>query len=295
MKRALFLTTWTPNNEIFWRSLECVGWEVIPHRYDDRPHGRHWELVDFANQVKPDAIAYVGALESHGISNPIPEPEVLKKLRDTAPMIMLCGDACIPEWQPELAVYQTVGSFDVYVSMDGSPSEQPNVIAKLTPIDARPYKPLPWAERDIFLGSNSGPGKGGEAGAVTDLLGTTIPGYTQSSDDMAAFLCRCKVVPNAPESGHQGYDHVKGRVVEAGMAGACLLERTTPATARWFTPGVEYVEYAQMSEARNRLEWIRNNDAEAQQIAQRFHGRVVREHHPEVFWRDVMGRVGITW
>lgn len=290
MKNALFLTTHTVNNEVFWKSLQCVGWNVTPHRYDDRPRDRHIELIGTARDLSPDVIAYVGALETHGVSNPIPSHDVLRKLRDVAPTVILVGDAAIPEWQPQIADFQQHECFDVYVGIDGHGPQ--GLMAKLTPIDVRPYHPRAWEERDVFVGSNKGPGEGGERGAVIDVVHAAMPG-TVSSDDMAAFLCRCKVVPNGPASGHPGYDHVKGRVVEAGFAGACLLERRNAVTSQWFKPGLDYVEYEHVGDAPARLDWIRNHDDEARQIAASLNKQMHMYHHPRIFWRDVLERVGI--
>jgi hypothetical protein len=294
-KRALFLTTWTPNNEVFWKSLQCIGWDVEPHRYDIPE--RHSEVPEYVKQASPDIVVYVGAVGTHA-QGVLPSP-ILKSLRDTAPTILLCGDAADAGWWPLMTEYRSMECFDVNVSIDGS--AHPGFIDKLTPIDVRPYKPRSWGQRDIFIGANRGIGDGGERGHIVRHLNATMPvdigsaptPGTATSDDMASFLCRCKVVPNGPRTGSSNADHVKGRVVETGFGGACLLERANPATSRWFVPGVDYVSYNGDADAISQVQWIKDHDDEAMRIAERLNEKVIRDHHPKVFWTDILGKIGI--
>jgi hypothetical protein len=287
--KALFFTTYTPNNEVFWKSLECTGVEVIPQRYDDRPYERHAEFIDIARNVAPDFIVCVGALDwGPGISNPIPKHPILCRLRDIAPSVLLCGDVADSAWWGTLDEYASHGCFDLVVGMDGCARD--GVIPKLTPVDARAYRPLPWNERPIQIGCNGG--QGGERGQMIGMLNAVTPGIVPA-EAMAAFMCRCKAIVNAPRNGTGNDDHVKGRVVETGFAGACLLERRNAATARWFTPGVDYVEYGSPEDGFHKLQWIINNDAAAAQIAQNLLTKMQAEHHPSIFWGDVIKRLGL--
>jgi hypothetical protein len=92
---------------------------------------------------------------------------------------------------------------------------------------------------------------------------------------MCDYYARCQIIANHAQTGGGGQQHVKGRVVEAGWAGACLLENPGSPTSRWFDPGVDYMEYG-----------AENIDVEA--MAARFHERVVIEHHPSVFWHKAL-------
>lgn len=281
--KALFLHTHTPNCEIMWRSLESIGWDVTPQRYDDRPYERHGELIAQAKVLHPDLIVYLGAIdEGPERSRPVPGTDILCRLRDVAPSVLLCGDASDSAWHSTLDTYQREGCFSVYVSIDGTDRE--GFLTKLTPVDPRVYVPILWRNRSFNVGF-TGHGGGERAGAI-GATGAVSPGIV-SHEEMARFLCDCRVVVNVPINGTGNADHVKGRVVEAGFAKALLLERRNAATARWFTAGVEYLEYENPDDARAKLDWIRSYDDEAQEIAKCLHARVVREHHPAVFWRDV--------
>src|SRR5258706_7134189 len=278
--RALFFTTYTSNNEVFRKSLECTGVEVHPQRYEDRPYERHGEYIDLARQVAPDFIVCVGALDwGPGVSNPIPKPDVLRRFRDVAPTILLCGDTADSAWWSTLDSYATSECFNVIVSMDGAEYKD-LVYPKLTPVDIRDYKPLPWGERPHLIGCNGGPG--GERGHMIQVLNAATPGGVVTAPEMARFICGCKVIVNGPRNGTGNADHVKGRVVEAGFGGACLLERMNAATARWFEPGFYYVEYNDPEDGARKLEWIRTHDEEARLIAASLHYKVMKEHHPKV-------------
>jgi Glycosyl transferases group 1 len=284
-RHALFLTTGTPNNEIFWRSLECVnGWKVTPHCYDGLPYERHHELIEFAKELDPDVIIKVGALDP---IHRVPNPDTLSHIKDVAPFVLLCGDVSDKSWWPVLDLYKVEGCFHLIVGMDGH--EYPGVISKLTPVDMRPYMQKPWEERSVFIGCNGGSGWQNE---IKQRLGAVTPGVVPFNV-MASFMCDCKVIVNEPKNGSGNCDHVKGRVIETGFAGACLLERKNDATARWFRPGIEYVEYADIADGVAKLQWLREHEDEAREIARCLHLRVNAEHHPIVFWGDVLARVGV--
>ena len=267
-----------------WRSLESTGWDVVAQRYDDRPYERHEELIAQAKHLNPDAIVYLGALdEGPDRFRPVPSPAILRRLRDVAPSIFLCGDASDSAWWATLDVYCAEECFSRYVSIDGT--ERDGFTTKLTPVDPRPYAPKPWDERTVpvgYTGSN-----GGERAGPLGATGAASPGIV-SHEEMARWLCNCKVVVNSPLNGTGNADHVKGRVVEAGFAGACLLERRNGATARWFTPGVDYIEYENPDDAREKAHWLLSNPGPAKTIAGQFQERVFAEHNAFTFWGDLL-------
>jgi hypothetical protein len=280
--KALFLHTRTPNCEVMWRSLEAVGWDVTPRRYDE--HDRYMDLVTQAESLRPELIVYLGSVVGF-----VPGTDVLRRLRDVAPSVLLCGDASDNAWHPTLDAYRREDCFSVYVSIDGT--EREGFLTKLTPVDPRPYAPRPWVERTVpvgYTGSDIG-----ERTGVIAATGAASPGLV-GHDEMARFLCDCRVVVNAPINGTGNADHVKGRVLEAGFSQSLLLERRNGATARWFTPGTEYLEYENPDDARAKLDWARSYDDEAQEIAAALHRRVTAEHHPAVFWRDVLHAGGVN-
>lgn len=294
--KVLALITWTPNCEPFWRSLEALGHEVLAVQYDDRPHDRHGELVDLARDYCPGLIVFVGAYEpSHG--QPVPRPDVLRALREVAPSVLLCGDAADHPWWPVLEEYHRERCFTVIVGMDGQPESPiknfPEGITLLTPTDHRLFNPLPWEQRTIRFGMIGGAGH--RDVQIQNLVAKGLdfrpgPGgrfYGQ----FAHLMCQTKLTINNARTGTGEHMQVKGRVVEAGMAGCCLLEMRGSPTSLWFEPGVDYLEYGDVDEAARVAE--NTPDEVLREIAARFRYRTLSEHHPGVFWGKVFGKVGI--
>lgn len=281
-------------------SLLAIGHEVVAIRYDDRPHEQQHEIVSHARNYAPDVIVYIGAIEEmHGI--PVLEIGILKQLRDIAKTIHICGDASHKPWWPLLESYEVHGCFDVQVSIDGN-FETPlakfkSGIVKLTPIDPSLFSPKPWHERSELIAFAGNCGNPNEERAIwiSQLIATTGMSWVHDSNrtwiDLYASLGNCKVSINfAKSNGTGNMFHVKGRVVETGFAGACLLERKNPHTAHWFDPNVDYFEYENLSDAVQKIEWAKENTSLLETMARKFHDRVVTEHHPSIFWKGVFER-----
>jgi spore maturation protein CgeB len=92
-----------------------------------------------------------------------------------------------------------------------------------------------------------------------------------------------------PWSGVSEVGQVKGRVLEAGWAGACLLEHADSPTRNWFTPGVDYAVYRDRNEALMAVHQLLYSDrgVTAQRMADNLARRVRAEHSAEIFWGRV--------
>lgn len=295
--RALALVTHTPDCENKWQSFECLGNEVTVERYDDRPHDRHGELVELAKRLRPDVIIYIGAIEKYHL-HPVPRPDVLKRLRDVAPMVHICGDASDVPWWEWLDLYEREGCFSVQVSIDGSPATPVAQygLVLLTPVDVRAFRPKLWNDRSIKCSTVGGKGHTRRADLINALQSAgqlTLVGTGNSYAQMGAAMCDSKFTFNAPFNGTGTGMHVKGRVVEAGFARSCLLELRGSPTQRWFTPGADYVEYDNADEACFYLEQLEANSVHYMKIASSLHARCHREHHPAVFWKRVLHCAGV--
>lgn len=299
--KALCLTTGTRNCETLWRSFECLGHECHPHRYDDRPHDRHNELVDLALSLRPDVIIYIGAIEQSAHCKPVPTVETLLRLRDCAPSIHLCGDASDRPWWSWLTTYNERECFSVQVNMDGNSdtpiSQFTNGLVLLSPMDVRPFHPKPWNDRGTKLGLVGGQGHTQRQQLILGLQQRGVLTFSDSSAErsyasMAELMCDTKITLNSPFNGTGDRMHVKGRVIEAGLAGCCLLEGYDSPTSRWFNPGQEYFEYQSLEHA---IQIVNDtSDDHLCVVAQRFHSRVMTEHHPKTFWNKVLAKAGVS-
>jgi hypothetical protein len=296
--KALCLVTITCNCEILARSVEAAGHECLVELYTNGENDRHLQLVEIAKAWKPDFISYIGAIS--GGTLPVPSPDILCALNAVAPMIHLCGDACDSSWWDWLHEYDRRQCFTVQVSMDGSPDNPilgfKNGISLLSPVDCRPFFPRPWSERSIRLGLVGGYGHSLRANTISALLDQGLLSFTVTHQDrsyaeMARIMCDTRVTLNNADNGTGNRRHVKGRVIEAGFAGSCLLETRGSPTADWFAPGYEFLEYDDANEVMQILN--DRSDDDLRSIAGRFHARMVREHHPRVFWDKVLHKAGL--
>lgn len=293
--RVLALITYT-DCENKYRSLQSIGHEVFTQQYDNRPHSQHHELVDTAKSWKPDFILFIGAIEQyHG--RPVPQPDILRALNNVAPMVHMCDDAGDPPWWPMLEIYDREKCFSVQVNIDGA-LDTPiahfaNGMTLLTPIDWRPFQPKPWNERKVRMSMVGGLGHSERKAMTEALMKKEILSFYEgpigrSYDEMAAIMCDSKITYNYGITGSTKSMHVKGRVVEAGFAGSVLLEKRGSPVDKWFVPGEDFLWFETPDEAA----WILENtdDLQLEQMARRFQGEVLENHHPAKFWERVLLR-----
>lgn len=307
--KALVLKTHSSHCDIWWQSLQGLGWDVTVSQYDlglrhsgpDRhlhlPAEREAGLVNLLSLVDYDAIIYIGGTER------CPSFKTLRKLRNWAPIIHICGDASDEPWWPFIEQYHQEKCFSVQVSLDGS-FEGPIArygLVLLQPVDpARCPPPKPWSERSIhcsFVGNTT----------VQDTPRSRLLQEMQSRGAVKLFgpysadphrkmmevMCDSKITFNVAYNGPGTNKFgVKGRVTECGVAGSALLEQKGSPAEYWFEPARDYVYYSSTNEAQDFLMtdpsflgWSRK--------AERLRAKVLSEHNPTVFWQKVLFRAGV--
>jgi hypothetical protein len=269
---------------------------------------------------KPDAIVYISAWQE----DYVPLNETLGELNSIAPLIhFLCDGADFP-WWPQLKEFERRGTFSLTVNIDGShywpggkdwpdvgvTAREPdgsetllpkisNAMTLLTPVDVSkfPHTGVAYTERPYAIGY--GGNNGGHMRSVIVQRMQRVPGFAFKQRDVnpetyqgyADFLSHCRVSVNVPFTGTGLHRHVKGRVLETGFAGACLLEWENEATRAWFSPRNEFFEYNTIDGCADIAEWLSNHPRIAEETARALNERVVRDHHPCVFWSKVLGAV----
>ena len=115
----------------------------------------------------------------------------------------------------------------------------------------------------------------------------------------ANFYMSCQVVVDCALSagGHSGKGPyirtLKTRVIEVGLAGACLLELRGCALNRWAIEDVDYATYETPEEATDVYATLRANPSKIYDMALRLN-KVVREKmNPQIFWKEVFGKAGL--
>ncbi len=218
------------------------------------------ELLTEAKKFKPDMIVYISAWEGDFV----PTNETLGELNSIAPLVHMLFDGADPPWWSQLKTFEEANVFSLTVNIDGShvwpgghewPKDQPgktkNALTLLTPLDRRLFYPvmIPLSQRPYSIGYAGNAGGWLRSHLVEQLQKrvTTPPFIYRPRDDhpqsyqmFTQFIGHLKAIVSIPFTGSEATTHVKGRVLEAGMAGCGLLEWKNPATASWFTPRYEY-------------------------------------------------------
>lgn len=263
-------------------------------------------VKEAALAAKPDVIVYIGACAGN-----IPSTSLWCELRETvAPTVHLVSDAADEPWWFLLQEYDAQGAFTVLCTMDGNP-DWPNSkkhITGLTPVPLAYYpEPIPHADRKMVFGfagncGNHHVNKDGtktgrmwmvepmrQFGLQTRQRGTDKDGY-DGYKDAAEFNRQSRITVNFPRTGSYERFHVKGRVIEAGMAGCLLLEQKGSPTPLWFTPGTDYLEWQTADEVRWMVEHYAKHPEESQAIGWNLRAKVMAQHTPAHFWQRIFDK-----
>lgn len=257
--KAAFITTSTDNcNPVVggWESFNDtpVAWT----RYNEAaPEHDDSHLVPFIKDAAPDIAFYIGAAWLPGN----PRVETLAEINSLAPLVHICFDGGDSPWWPKMAEYRSAGCFARQVNIDGANCPTAD-LTTLCPIDPRPY------DRN-YTGVK--PRRAGFAGFVGNTYRGSIvnplvmqglmelrhrkAGYKNNDyEEFAKWLCETRCTVNTAITGTVMRRHVKGRIIEAGLAGVCVLEDGESPTSNWFEPMVDYVPWHTVDEA---VRWLR--------------------------------------
>lgn len=299
--KAIFLSTSSGETTKYAESLTLIlGAEPAVVRYDTE-EATDASVYAEVKAAAPDFIVYIGSRWGKQ-----PSTSTLASITGKiAPMIHLCSDAGDPPWHDLLREYDHYGAFSVQVSIDGNrvwPGAERG-LTLLTPIAAEhfPAVQLPHSLRPVICGYAGNPGNpaGKRRNILQELmmrnlmtmrLRTDAPG---SYEEYCDFLARARLSLNIPYSGTETTMQVKGRVIESGLAGCCLLEARGAPTSDWFIPGEDYVEYSDIGTLFEQVERLKNDPVETQRIADNLRRRVLAEHSPATFWANVLQKIGL--
>lgn len=109
-------------------------------------------------------------------------------------------------------------------------------------------------------------------------------------DDYADISRRSKIILNfsaTPDKKTQ----IKGRVIEATLCKALLLESDNIETSKRFVPNLEYVPFADEKDLTEKIRYYKSHDLEREEIALRGHERALRDYSAGKFWSTVLDRM----
>jgi len=251
--KAAFITTSTDNcNPIVggWESFnETPAWT----RYNEaaaEPDDGH--LLPFIKEAAPDVAFYIGAAWLPGN----PRVEVLRAIREMVPFVHICIDRGDAPWWSKMQEYRQAGCFSRQVNIDGANCPTADLVT-LVPIDPRPYDRFRNVGKFRRAGFAGFLGNTYRGSVINPLIQKGLfelrhrkGGYKNNDyDDFAKWLCETRLTINTAITGTVMRRHVKGRIVEAALAGCCVLEDAEAPTKNWFTPLEDYIPYSSSEEA----------------------------------------------
>lgn len=281
-----------------------AGLQSLPHtvtlvRMNDLPRPIDRTMLDVADAVRPELIVQIGD------NNPphLAAISTLQRLKGIAPTVLLSFDGVEQTWRALLEQYRDRAAYSLVCNIDGNhdwPCRPGVDITALTPVDPGFYlAPPPLDERPVAFGFAGGLGSQSRRDIVGPLLeraGLVIPKRNEtygSYRDYAHFLMSCQVVLNLPLCGSDNAMQVKGRVVEAGLAGCVLLEHNAAPTDAWFDMGRDYFTWNTVDDIIAHLAELRGDPALGQRVADRLRHKVLTQHGPTVFWTRIFERLGL--
>lgn len=273
--------------------------EFVAYRYDEGKEAQfHYDgevdhnILRKVREVNPSIVIYSGP----AAGKCRPSLATLLALReDGRKTIGYVLDGGCPDWHPFLEEYKRENVFDVMVNTDGNPNwpQRENDVTIWQTIDPRFYEERPTKDIRVgFAGGNGSPHRREALALLQKHCGLQLAERSEAWGSyklFSDFMLRCQITVNFPETGSGRAFHLKNRVIEAGWAGCCLLERKNPITARYFVPGVDYIEYETFDEL---VDIIKNlSDSEIAFRARALSLKCRELYTPEKAWEQVFSKI----
>lgn len=287
MTRALFITTHTNdthNHVDAWDSVAPVPAKRIQFNYRGGLGNNAYILNRARESGEVDVIFYIGANAGEGL----PFFETFRELRKIAPLVNIVSDAADKPWHAPIAAYRKEECFDLQVGIDGDP-DSPVDLVTLTPVDSRPFDMVKTA-KDIRCGFSGN--AAGKRGDVLSAVGSRCWIRLRGDDylDHIRFMRRCRMILNVAFTGSGHRLHVKGRVTEAGYAGAALLEPALSPTRRWFPPST-YLTYRDNEDLIRLIETVAEEKIAS--CAESFSKAVREKYNAAAIYGTMLDKIGV--
>lgn len=256
-------------------------------------------MLDAVDLIRPDIVLYIGQNGGPYLAS----TDTFERIRKHCPTVFLLFDGVDTTWLNLVSEYRKRDVFTVTVNIDGNDGWEkgPKDFTALTPTDPRFYRDQkPLLERPIkfgFAGGYASPSRAEVVNYLIEHAGLVVPRRNEkygSYQAYADFMMSCQIVLNVPFTGSDNSTQVKGRVIEAGLAGCVLLEHESSVTKRWFDMGRDYVPYNNQTHASDIAnDLLKAKDMTVKKTMTWFSGNLhksVAEHSPTIFWNKVFER-----
>ena len=111
-----------------------------------------------------------------------------------------------------------------------------------------------------------------------------------SPSQYASFIRRSQISINFP--GSDVGDQCKGRVWEILASKSMMLERENEATRKMLTPGKDYIEYKNVEDLKDKINYYLNNPEERYKIAKQGNDTFNKMYTATHFWKKTFGAIG---
>jgi len=299
----------TNSEHNFFGSLEATGLATQSRFHFDEYYFRFKRrgdeaLLTLCMESNPDVIFFTWA--PAGLHNPTRSTFYKIRHEMGIPIIVMWSDFV---WAHFADLAKSLSPFiDLNVIRDSEATlekvtDREKYLLMWTPQDPRIFY-NPGLERDIrisFLGSIqdfpdrlSGIAKLKACGMDVYQTGGQRE-HRMSIEDYAQVYQRSTIVLNFNRTPGGTHLHLKGRVFEATLCGAMLLDSENPETPKWFEPMVEYVPFRGENDLVDKTRYYLAHDAERIEIAERGYRRAKERYSAEAFWKIFLDKAaGLT-
>lgn len=264
-------------------------------------HGRNVdnELLRVCREDRPDVV--VGSYLCHPAHLNV-KPDTWAKVKEMGiPVVFIWFDTVLPfvgNIADSLAPYSTLS-----VALDTTEPPVTNkdkFLSMWTPQDTRHYF-NPHSIRDIdvcFLGSVQGYQDrivGIEALKYNGIEVMHMGGQRENPLPLEAYtsvMQRSKICLSFPRYRGAPFIQAKGRIFEATLCGAMLMDADNDQTKHWFTPNEHYVSFTSEADLVEKVKYYLREHSERESIAQAGWLRSTTGYTPRNFWRTILEKVG---
>lgn len=262
-------------------------------------------ILDAVAKTRPDLL-YVTPIPGHPI-NPSKEVFELVRMKFGAPVAAMYWDSALPGQVKFADAYGNAVDFNIAIdcyTVYPQVSARPDAFLPLwTPQDPRIFF-VDDTPRDIdvsFIGSTARYADREAALSRLAEAGITVTksgGQRESRlsiEDYASMLRRSRITLNfskvfAPEvPTHQ----FKGRVLEAILCGALVLEPNNLQTKRWFTPGEDYDTFGSFEELVEKVTYYLRDATAREAMSARARQKADTALSARAFWTAVFARANL--
>jgi spore maturation protein CgeB len=112
-------------------------------------------------------------------------------------------------------------------------------------------------------------------------------------DAYVGVLQRSKICLSFPKYRGAPYIQAKGRIFEATLCGALLMDADNEQTKKWFVPNEHYISFTDERDLVEKVKYYLSNDTVRGTIAQAGWLKSSISYSPRNFWKTILERVGL--